>query len=273
LVDLKKIKASLAYLAKFKDISRSVQLIAIAQLRKLRSRIESRDNALCIAAEFFSDVDTSIDVNVCTIVIITSERSCCGKLNSDVFSASRDMIESHVEDNNVIKLISVGYKGYNTYKDNSALCKALSDVELSSLLLSYALTLCILDTDYDKCVVLFSRYYKIFDQVASAYEFKSYGRICSYLYSNRKQNLLYDLLLSAELNIFELYIYYVCLIVLDALSETKYSELGCRAYSMEIANRNASELIIENTLLYNKLRQSSITTSLLEVISGAQYSL
>lgn len=272
MVDLKKIKASLSYLAKFKDISRSVQLIAIAQLRKLRSRIEARDNALCIAVEFFADNDINLNINVCAIVVITSERSCCGKLNSDVFSASRDVIESCLEDNKVIKLISVGYKGYNTYKDHPALCKAMSDVELASLLLSYALTLCIFDTEFDKCIILFSRYYKIFEQVASIYEFKSYSRICSYLYSNRKHNLLYDLLLSADLSIYELYIYYVCLIVLDALSETKYSELGCRAYSMEIANKNASELIKENTLLYNKVRQSSITTALLEVISGAQYS-
>jgi F-type H+-transporting ATPase subunit gamma len=271
-VDLKKIKASISYLAKFKDISRSVQLIAIAQLRKLRTRIEARDNAPCIAVEFFADHDSVTHVNVCTIVVITSERSCCGKLNSDVFSASREAISSHVEDNKLVKIISVGYKGYNTYKDNPALCKALSDVELSSLLLSYALTLCIIDTDFDKCLILFSRYYKIFEQVASVYEFKSYGRISGYLYANRKHNMLFDLLLSADLSIHDLYVYYVCLIVLDALSETKYSELGCRAYSMEIANRNASELIKENTLLYNKVRQSSITTALLEVISGAQYS-
>jgi F-type H+-transporting ATPase subunit gamma len=249
-----------------------VQLIAIAQLRKLRSRIEARDNALCVAAEFFSDVEASSQINTYTLVIITSERSCCGKLNSDVFSASRDFLETYTEDNKAVKLISVGYKGYNTYKDNPALCKSLSDVELASMLLSYTLTLCILDTEFDKCAVLFSRYNKIFEQVASVYEFKSYSRISSYLYANRKHNLLFDLLLSADVSIYDLYIYYVCLIVLDSLSETKYSELGCRAYSMEIANRNATELIKENTLLYNKVRQSSITTALLEVISGAQYS-
>jgi F-type H+-transporting ATPase subunit gamma len=271
-VDLKKIKASLSYLVKFKDISRSVQLIAIAQLRKLRSRIEARDNALCIPVEFFSDNELMSSISICAIVVITSERSCCGKLNSDVFSASRDIIDSYIEDNKIVKLVTVGYKGYNTYKDHPALCKAVSDVELSSMLLSYALTLCILDTEFDKCVVLFSRYNKIFEQVASIYEFKSYGRIYNFIYSNRKHNLLFDLLLSSDLSIFELYVYYVCLIVMDALSETKYSELGCRAYSMEIANRNATELIKVNTLLYNKVRQASITTALLEVISGAQYS-
>jgi F-type H+-transporting ATPase subunit gamma len=210
---------------------------------------------------------------VCTIVVITSERSCCGKLNSDVFSASREAISSHIEDNKLVKIISVGYKGYNTYKDHPSLCKALSEVELSSLLLSYALTLCILDTDFDKCLILFSRYYKIFEQVASVYEFKSYGRISGYLYANRKQNMLFDLLLSADLSIHELYVYYVCLIVLDALSETKYSELGCRAFSMEMAHRNATDLVQEKLLLYNKARQAGITNDLLEVVAGATYTV
>lgn len=272
MVDLKQIKASLSYLVKFKDISRAVQLIAIAQLRKLRARIEARDNALCIAVEFFSEFDSVPNVHLCTIVVITSERSCCGKLNGDVFSASREVVSTYIEDKKLVSVISVGYKGYNTYKYHPSLCKSLSDVELSSLLLSYALTLCIFDTDFDKCIIFFSRYYKIFEQVASVYEFQSYGMISCNLYANRRHNILFDLLLSAELSVYDLYVYYVCLLVLDALSETKYSELGCRAYSMEIANRNASDLIKANTLLYNKVRQSSITTALLEVISGAQYS-
>ena len=224
-----------------------------------------------MAAVFFSDTDISSSLNVFLIVLITSERSCCGKLNGDLFSASRELIDYSIENHKIIRLISVGYKGYNTYKRNAALCKALSDVDLASMFLSYTITLCILDHDFDKCFILFSRYNKIFEQISSVYEFVSFDRIRGYIYANRKYNLIYDLIMSVELFLFDLYTYYVCLIVLNALFETKYSELGCRAYSMEIANRNSIDLIKSYTLLYNKLRQSSITTSLLEVISGAMY--
>jgi hypothetical protein len=65
MVDLKKLKASLSYLVKFKDLTRSVQLIAIAQLRKLRYRIEARAHSMillcaallcCIILLFFFQV-------------------------------------------------------------------------------------------------------------------------------------------------------------------------------------------------------------------------
>jgi F-type H+-transporting ATPase subunit gamma len=58
---------------------------------------------------------------------------------------------------------------------------------------------------------------------------------------------------------------------MDAFDETTYSELGSRAFSMEMAYKNATELINEKMLLYNKARQGYITNSLLEVVSGAIY--
>jgi len=61
--------------------------------------------------------------------------------------------------------------------------------------------------------------------------------------------------------------------VLDAFEENKYSELGCRAFSMEMAHRNASDLIVENMLIYNKARQSGITNDLLEVVAGSIYTV
>jgi len=61
--------------------------------------------------------------------------------------------------------------------------------------------------------------------------------------------------------------------VLDSLEEHKYSELGCRAFSMEMAHRNAVELIQEKVLIYNKARQAGITTDLLEVVAGSIYTV
>jgi F-type H+-transporting ATPase subunit gamma len=63
------------------------------------------------------------------------------------------------------------------------------------------------------------------------------------------------------------------LIILDAFEETKFSEFGCRAFSMEMAHRNATELILEKMLIYNKARQAGITTDLLEVVAGSIYTV
>ncbi len=57
--------------------------------------------------------------------------------------------------------------------------------------------------------------------------------------------------------------------LLRALQESAASELAARMTAMSNASDNASELIQNLTLSYNKARQASITQQLLEVVSGA----
>ncbi len=94
---------------KFKDISKAVQLVAIAKLRKLSKQLESREFSLSLAVEFFDDTEFANGLlKNYTVVVVTSERSCCGKLNSDVLSASKEAVESFLEENKVVSIISIG---------------------------------------------------------------------------------------------------------------------------------------------------------------------
>jgi ATP synthase F1 gamma subunit len=265
------------YLKKFKDISKAVQLVAIAKLRKLSKQLESRDFSLSLAVELFDDNDVANGLfKNYTVVIITSERSCCGKLNSDVLSASKDAVESFIEENKIVSIISIGWKGRNSLfpKFKSELCKSVSSIGKVSLFLAYTIAICVYETFFDKCFVYFSKYYKIFEQVASVYCFKSFSFFLHSTSSARLANFFFDLLAaSGLLSLNNTYVYNICLIILDAFEETKYSELGCRAFSMEMAHRNATELIIEKMLIYNKARQAGITTDLLEVVAGSIYTV
>jgi len=54
------------------------------------------------------------------------------------------------------------------------------------------------------------------------------------------------------------------------LLNSQASEQGARMTSMDNATRNASDMISKLTLKYNRLRQSAITTELVEIISGAE---
>ena len=54
------------------------------------------------------------------------------------------------------------------------------------------------------------------------------------------------------------------------LLNSQASEQGARMTSMDNATRNASDMIGKLTLKYNRLRQSAITTELVEIISGAE---
>jgi F-type H+-transporting ATPase subunit gamma len=57
--------------------------------------------------------------------------------------------------------------------------------------------------------------------------------------------------------------------ILRALQESAASELAARMTAMNNASENASELMGNLTLSYNKARQAAITQELLEVVAGA----
>lgn len=58
--------------------------------------------------------------------------------------------------------------------------------------------------------------------------------------------------------------------VYRCMSESVAAEHGARMTAMENATKNAGEMINSLTLTYNKLRQASITTELIEITSGAE---
>src|SRR6266516_5793856 len=63
---------------------------------------------------------------------------------------------------------------------------------------------------------------------------------------------------------------YVDVQVYQALLEAVASEQSARMVAMKNATDNANELIQDLTLTYNKARQATITTEILEVVSGAE---
>jgi len=58
--------------------------------------------------------------------------------------------------------------------------------------------------------------------------------------------------------------------IFKTLVNAAASEHGARMSSMDNATRNAKKMINELTLKYNSLRQSAITTELIEIIAGAE---
>ena len=53
------------------------------------------------------------------------------------------------------------------------------------------------------------------------------------------------------------------------LLDTNASEHGARMTAMDKATENATELLKELKISYNKARQEAITTEILEIVSGA----
>ena len=75
---------------------------------------------------------------------------------------------------------------------------------------------------------------------------------------------------SAEAILSELLPRYVEAQIYRALLESAAGEHGARMTAMDAATENAEEMIEKLTLMYNKARQSAITTEMLEIVGGAE---
>ena len=64
--------------------------------------------------------------------------------------------------------------------------------------------------------------------------------------------------------------HYVRHLIFQALLESAGAEHAARMTAMDSATNNASELIESLTLTMNRVRQASITTEIIEVVSGAE---
>ena len=60
------------------------------------------------------------------------------------------------------------------------------------------------------------------------------------------------------------------IIIFNAMLETAASEHAARMAAMDSASKNAREMIDSLQLIYNRVRQTAITTELIEIVSGAE---
>lgn len=75
---------------------------------------------------------------------------------------------------------------------------------------------------------------------------------------------------SAEKLFNELVLRYIASEIYLAQMESNASELGARMSAMESATTNAKDMIAGLTLVYNRVRQASITKELMDIVNGAE---
>jgi F-type H+-transporting ATPase subunit gamma len=202
------------------------------------------------------------------IVHITPDRGLCGGLNANLNRRTGSFI---LEQNTPVSLVTVGRKGRDYMRrygrDIRAEFTALSD--RPSLLDTLPISRIIID-DYTSGVI--DLVYLVYAQFISTMVQKPFmhqilpvepaevppGQNVDYIYEPGPGAVLGELLPR-----------FVEMEVYHAILESIASEQSARMVAMRNATDNANELIEELTLMYNKARQESITTELLDITGGA----
>ena len=298
MASLKEVKARIASVSTTQKITSAMKMVSSAKLKKAQRAIESiapyqdrlyriMNNFLTTETDFQSDLANVREVQKLAIVVFSSNSSLCGAFNSNVAKQLRAVVEQNKQlglENIVV--YPVGQKIYNEaikqgFNVAGNFRSLLDKPEFNTM--SAKITNVIVDKflkkEIDKVIVIYHHMKSTASQELVVSDFlpissnlaadsNNDGKInaedknnafnADYIVEPSKTAVLEALLpktLRTKL--------YACLL------DSNASEHAARVVAMQTANDNAESLINELTILYNKTRQASITSELLDIVGGA----
>ncbi|CAM9203703.1 unnamed protein product [Choristocarpus tenellus] len=255
-------------------ITQSMKMVSAAKLRGDQARLDAAKpfnkwteaiSTDCVLLE--EGVDTSSWPQKNLLVAITSDRGLCGGVNSFVSRGIKKIVSSLEDEGKEATILVVGEKGrsqlsrlYPEIMDRT-LTEALTPMQFS---MAAAVTREALKNEFDALHIVYNKF-----KSAIAYE-TSCQSIPSLTNTEEEPMLEYEFEPDTKEEVLQdLYEFLLASQMHYSLMEGATSEQSSRMNAMENASKNAGEMIDSLTLVYNRARQSRITTELIEIISGA----
>ncbi|WP_299870366.1 F0F1 ATP synthase subunit gamma [uncultured Hoeflea sp.] len=287
---LKDLKNRIASVKATQKITKAMQMVAAAKLRRAQEAAEaarpySQRMAAVMAniAEAVGGGDDAPRLMTGTgsddthlLVVCTAERGLCGGFNSQIARFAREHVRRLQSDGKTVKIICVGKKGYDILRREfaSLIIERIDFREVKQMSFAQAETVAGKVTDlfneggFDVCTLFYSEFKSVISQVPTAQQLipasaatseDDAGAAAVYDYEPGATEILEDLLpRSIKVQIFR------------ALLENVAGEMGAKMSAMDNATRNAGEMIDKLSMSYNRQRQAQITKELIEIISGAE---
>jgi len=240
-------------------------------LKNLSASFSGQDNAPELLAGNGND-------NSHLLIIATSERGLCGGFNTSIVKLAKDHISRLKSEGKEVKLIIIGKKGkellQRDYAEDIIDIYDFSEVKDIGFAEAEKVSENILslfeDNKFDICSLYFARFESVLSQVPICQKLIPYDIDSETQEGNDVENICYEYEPDEEDILRELLPKNLSVQILRALLENVASEFGARLTAMDNATRNASEMIDDLTITYNRSRQASITSELIEIISGAE---
>jgi F-type H+-transporting ATPase subunit gamma len=265
------------------QITKAMEMVAAAKLRKAQSRVESArpyaskmqsmlENLTKAASSFVHPLFETREVKKVALVIISSDRGLCGSYNGNIIRAADEFLKKYEREK--IVLVTIGKKGYVHYS------KRPWEIRLKYLGLGGNIILSQVKGITNDLVNLFLSgevdeiyflYTKFFSAMTYRVTLEKFLNIESPQEKEGKKGYLEFIFEPNAEKIFSSLLPNYCMTKVQmALAESFASEHGSRMISMGAATKNAEEMIEHLTLVRNKLRQASITKEMLEITTSAE---
>ncbi len=285
------IKRRITSVQNTKKITKAMEMVAAARLRRAQMRIEATRPYAVHMMEFIAGLAKYIDVDTerfpllrqheevrrVALVALTADRGLCGAFNSNIVRLTQERRREYESHGIEVELIVVGKRGVGTFRFQdvpvAGTYAGITDRPTFSDAQSLANRVAELYTTQavDRVILVFNHFVSAMEQrvteqvilplqeqVVATYTPDDAAPHMDFLFEPEAEVILNDLLPS-----------YVEMTVYRALLESTASEHGARMTAMRNASESAGEMIDRLTLAMNRARQASITQEILEVVAGA----
>lgn len=277
---MKDIKRRIRSISSTKQITKAMELVASAKLRKARQRLEmSRpyyETLVRSIREILSST-TGIkhpllekrEVKNRAFIVITGDRGLAGGYNGNVIR----LAESQIEDKEKAVILAVGLKGrdyfkrrgYNVAGEFLNISEEPNFIDAKSIG-NLAIEL-FEDGKVDEVNLVYTRFKSTMSQEPTMLKLLPVENMVE---EDKGPRTLIEYEPSPEEVLDYLIPKYIHSAIYGALIESSASEQGARRTAMESATDNAEEMIEDLALKYNRARQASITQEISEIVGGAE---
>lgn len=289
--NLKDIRNRIQSTKNTQQITRAMKMVSAAKLRRAQQNIQNlrpfAQQILSVIADIATthriqhpllNAETRAQSKKVLFVVLTSDRGLAGGFNNSI---NRFALKFHQENRakyEAMDFIFIGRKGADFFKARGVkpvdtILNLAREIEFS---LAQKVAKRLIDDftegGYDSIFLVYNEFKSAIAQEVVCERLLPVDVTKARLGRDAKLPFSKDMIFepAPETIIDDMLKQHFAVQVYRAMCESVAAEHGARMAAMENATKNAGEMIRAMTLTYNKLRQASITTELIEITSGAE---
>lgn len=275
---MRNIKQRISNISSVEQIIKAMDMVASTKLIKARTRLEGVRPIYHELKRMVEEVGYHEDakkhpfyeereVKNSLYIILTSDGGLSGGYNGNISAKALD----HMNQGKNEKILVVGAKGKEYFKKNRKnIVHTIVDMEDAQVYFNAEkLAKWIMDSylsgETDEVFIAYTRFDTVLSYVPIVEKLLPAGKEVTEHESHSDKKY------EPDINTFIDHIipFYLHMNLFRAFSESNTSEQAARMVSMDAAGKNASEMIEDLTLMYNRKRQADITQELSEIVGSA----
>ena len=286
---LKDIRTRIDSTKNTQQITKAMKMVSAAKLRRAQHNIVNLRPYAQATMSVIADIASThrIDHPLLTrsreprsilLVVLTSDRGLCGAFNTNVNRLAEEFYRENKTKADKVDFLMVGRKAVDYFRKRGiepidSILNLSKDVSFSlAAKVAERLMEAYRTGQYDEIRLVYNEFKSAIQQDVTCETLLPIDVQAHATLTKNSSGFPPDMIFepSPEEIVDDLVTKHFNVQVYRCMSESVAAEHGARMTSMENATKNAGEMINSLTLTYNKLRQASITTELIEITSGAE---